>query len=94
MNAHEFINYELEFDFNKFQIPIKEEIIGVLDERNGATVNEPNIETDNVQIGDVLVNKVRLKDVESVLMTFKQFLEQNPIDATPLIQSNQTLQKE
>ena len=40
MNAHEFINYELEFDLNNPYIPIEEEVIGML---NGGdtTHNEP-----------------------------------------------------
>lgn len=63
MNAHEFINNELEFDLNNSYVLIEEEIIGILDERNDATDNEPIKEIDNVQIDDVLVNKVRFKDV-------------------------------
>lgn len=55
MNAS---NYELEFDLNKVHIPIVEEIIGMLDERTNATGNEPIEEADNVQIGDVVVDRV------------------------------------
>jgi hypothetical protein len=40
---------------------------------------------DNVQIGDVLEDRVGFKDVESASMTFIQFFEQNPIDVTPFI---------
>jgi hypothetical protein len=32
MNAHEFINYKLEFDLNNPFIPTEEEIISILDE--------------------------------------------------------------
>ena len=40
MNAHEFTNYELEFNQNNPQIPTKEEKVGMLDERDDATNNE------------------------------------------------------
>ena len=65
MNAHKFIIYELEFDLNNPYTPIKEEIIGMLDERGDAADNEPIEEVDNVQISDVLVDRVGFKDVES-----------------------------
>jgi hypothetical protein len=57
MNAHEFIKYELEFDLNNPYIPIEEEIIGMLDKGDDATNNEPIENVDNVQIGDVMVDK-------------------------------------
>ena len=53
MNAHEFIDYELEFDLDNPCIPLEEEIIGVFDERDDAIDNEPLEEVDNVQIDDV-----------------------------------------
>lgn len=40
MNAHEVINYELEFDINNPHIPIKEEPIGMLDERDDAHMTQ------------------------------------------------------
>ena len=45
-------------------IPIEEEIISMLDESN-VTCNEPLEEADNVQIDDVLVDRVGFKDVEN-----------------------------
>ena len=42
---------------------------------------------DNVQIGDVVIDRVGSKDIKSALLTLKQFLEQRPIDITPLIHS-------
>ena len=45
MNAHEFIDYELEFDLSNPYIPIEEESIGMLDERDDAIENE----VDNVK---------------------------------------------
>jgi hypothetical protein len=57
MNAHEFIKYELEIDLNNPYIPIQEEIIGMLDKEDDATNNEPIEKVDNVQIGDVAVDK-------------------------------------
>jgi hypothetical protein len=41
----------------------------------------------NVQISDVVVDRVGFKDDESALMTLKQFLEQILVDVTPFIQS-------
>jgi hypothetical protein len=83
MNAHELINYELEFDLT--YTPIEEEIIGMLDERDAATDNEHIKEVDNVQIRDVVVNKVGFKNVESALVTSKFFLEPKTSDVTPFI---------
>lgn len=56
MNAHEFINYELEYDLNNPCIPIAEEITGMLDEGDDATHNDRVEEVGNVQIDDVLVD--------------------------------------
>ena len=69
MNAHEFINYVLDFDLNNLYIPIEEEIISMLNERDNATNNEPIEEVDNVQIGDVVVDRVGFKDAKSALVT-------------------------
>ena len=41
MNAHEFINNDLEFDVNNLYIPITGVFKGMLDERDVATNNEP-----------------------------------------------------
>ena len=49
MNAHEFINYELEFDLNNPYIPPKEEFISMFVGRGDAA--------DNVQISDVMVDR-------------------------------------
>ena len=72
MNAHEFIHYELEFDLNNPYIPNLEEIIGMLDERRDAFDNEPIEGVDNVQISDVVVDRVGFKDAKSALVTLKQ----------------------
>ena len=66
MNSQEFLNYELEFDLSIPYILI-EEVIGVLDEIDDAIDNEHVEEVDHVQIGDVVVDKVGFKDVESAL---------------------------
>lgn len=59
MNAHGFINYELEYDLNNSHILNEEEIIGILGEGDDASDNAKLIkEVDNVQIVDVLVNRV------------------------------------
>ena len=36
MSAHEIVSYELEFDIGKPYIPIEEEIISMLDEKDDA----------------------------------------------------------
>ena len=51
MIAHEFINYELEFEPNNSYIPNEEEIISMLDDIHDAIDNEPIEEADNVRIG-------------------------------------------
>ena len=40
-NAHEFINYELEFDLNNLYAPAEEASKGMLDGWSDATINEP-----------------------------------------------------
>jgi hypothetical protein len=77
----------LEFDLNNLYAPAEEESKGMLDGRSDATNNEPIAEVDNLQIYDVVVDKVGLKDVESALVTLKQFIEQRPTDVTHFIQS-------
>ena len=90
INAHEFINYELELDLNTMYTPTKEEIIGMLD-GGGDEVMQLIINLlknlANVQINDVAVDRVGFKDDESALMTLNQFLEQRLVDVTPFIQS-------
>lgn len=67
----------MEFDLKKPFIVIEKEIIDMVEEKDGIT--------DNAQIGDVVVNKVVLKDVESAVVTLKRFWEQRPMIVTPLI---------
>jgi hypothetical protein len=43
LNAHEFINNELEFDLNSSYIAIAEKIIGMLDERDVAVADNESI---------------------------------------------------
>ena len=59
----------------------------MLDQKDYATHNEPIEDNDNVQLGDLVVDKVGFKDVESAFVTLKQVSEQRPINVTPLIQS-------
>ena len=87
INAHEFINYELEFDLKNPYTPTVEEIICMLDGGGDAGDNEPIEEVDNVQINDVLVDRVGFKDAKSPSVTFKQILKQRTTDVTPSIQS-------
>jgi hypothetical protein len=39
-------------------MPIEEEIIGMLDERDDAADNDHIEEVDNVQIGDIMIDRV------------------------------------
>ena len=48
--------------------------MGMLDERDVVVDDESIEEVDSVQIGDVVVNKVGFKDIESALVTSKFFL--------------------
>ena len=66
----------------------------MLDGGGDAAVNELIEEVDNVQINDVMVDRVGFRDVESALMTLRQILEQRHTDVTPFIRSIWTLQKE
>ena len=95
INAHEFMYYEVGFNLNNPYTPTKEEEIkSMLDGGGHATDNELIEEIDNVQISDVVVDKVGFEDAKSALTTLKQILEQRPIDVTPFIQSIQAFQKE
>ena len=84
MNAHEFINYELEFDINDPYIPT-EENRGMLDEGDDATNNELIEEVDNMQISDEVVDRIGFKDAKSELVTLKKLLEQRHTNVTPFI---------
>ena len=76
---------ELEFNLNNVYIPIEDEIIGMLDERDDAVDNKPIEEVHIVWISNVMVYRIRFKDVEIAILTWKQFLEQKPTFVTPLI---------
>lgn len=52
----------MEFDLNNSYIPTREEIIGMLDGGGDACGNEYMEEVDNVQIIDVLIDRVEFKD--------------------------------
>ena len=67
LNAHEFINYALKFDPNNPYISIKDEIIGMLDERDDVVNNEPIEEVGIVHIGDVVVDRIGFKDTQITL---------------------------
>jgi hypothetical protein len=62
MHIHESINYEVEFCMNNPCIPTEKEITSMLDERNDAVHHVPIEEVDNVQIDDVVVDRVGFKD--------------------------------
>jgi hypothetical protein len=67
LDAHEFIHCELDVDYlNTPYMLVEEEIINMLDERDDVVDNQPIEEVDNVQISDVIIDKVTSKDVEKV----------------------------
>jgi hypothetical protein len=61
-------------------MPIEEEIIGMLDERDDAADNDHIEEVDNVQIGDIMMDRVGLQNARSALVTLKQFLKSRSTD--------------
>ena len=75
MNAYEFINHDWNLMQNNPYIPIEEEILGMHDGKDFAAYNEPIEENDNVQLGDMVIDKVGCKDIESALVSSKQILE-------------------
>lgn len=70
------------FDPSNPYILIEEAIIGILDEKGDGADNKPIEEVDNVQIGDVVVNRVGFKDAKIALMTTKEKMEQKLNDIT------------
>jgi hypothetical protein len=62
----------------------------MLDEKDDATDNEPIEEANNMQPGDVVVDRLGFGDAESALVTLKQ----KPTNVIPFIHSVQTLQNE
>ena len=50
----------------------------MLDEMGDGADNKPIKEVDNVQIGEVVVDRVRFKDVKIALVTLKQFFGTKP----------------
>ena len=55
----------MEFDLSNPQLPIAQEIIGMLDERDDVVDNELIEEVDYDRIGDMMVDRVSFKDVVS-----------------------------
>ena len=55
----------MEFDLSNPQLPIAQEIIGILDERDDVVDNELIEEVDYDRIGDMMVDRVSFKDVVS-----------------------------
>ena len=79
MNAHEFINHELELTYL-----LKRKIIVTRDERDDVSDIDPIEEVENVQIDDVVVDSVGFKNIESALVILYQFLEEILTDVTLL----------
>ena len=94
MDAHEFINYELEFDLNNSYLPNEEDIIGMLDEGDDVAENEHIEEVDNVQISDVVVDEVGFKNAKSALVTLNNFWNKDLLKLHLSFSSFEQLRKE
>ena len=66
-------------------IATKDEIIGMLDAGGDIPDNEPIEEVENVQISDLVVDRVKIKYAKSALVTLNNFLEQRHVDVTPFM---------
>ena len=87
MNAHEYLNYEMEFDLNNPYEPTDEEFLDMYSSKH------QEIDVDEV-MADVVEEVVGSNVVEPSLETLKKYFEQRPIDALSHIRSIQGLQKE
>jgi hypothetical protein len=72
-NAREFVNYETLS--RHYLCTYRGGNTSMLDARDHAIDGEPIEEVDNVQVGDVVIDRVGPKDVESALVTLNQCLE-------------------
>ena len=87
MNAHEYLNYEMEFDLNNPYEPTDEEFLDMY------SSEYQEIDVDEVMI-DVVEEVVRFSVVERSLETLKKHFEQRPNNTLSHIKSIQGLQKE
>ena len=87
VNAHEYLNYEMEFDLNNPYEPTDEEFLDMY----SSYLQE--VDVDEVMV-DVVEEVVGLSVVERSLETLKKYFEQRPNDALSHIRSIQGLQKE
>jgi hypothetical protein len=87
MNAHKYLNYEMEFNLNIPYEPTNEEFLDMYSSKH------QEIDVDEVMV-DVIEEVVGLNVVECSLETLKKYFEQRPDDALSHIKSIQGLQKE
>ena len=84
MNAHEYLNYEMEFDLNNPYEPTDEEFLDM------HSSYHQEIDVDEVMV-DVVEEVVGLSVAERSLETLKKYFEQRPNDALSHIKSIQGL---
>ena len=87
MNAHEYLNYEMEFDLNNLCEPTNEEFLDMYSSKH------QEIDVDKVTV-DVVEEVVGLSVGERSLKTLKKYFEQRSNDALSRIRSIQKLHKE
>jgi hypothetical protein len=85
MDAHEFINFELEFDLNNPYQPTDEDIIDCLSSED----QDCDLDEDIVDVDEV----VGLNDAECCLETLKKFLQQRPENVLSDVKNIQDLHK-
>ena len=87
MEAHEYLNYELEFDLNNPYEPTDEEFLDMLPS------DQQELDVDEVVVDEV-EEVVGFGVVERALETLKKYFQQRPNDVLSHIKTIQVLQKE
>ena len=82
MNAHEYLNYEMEFDLNNPYEPTDEEFLDMY------SSEDQEIDVDEVMV-DVIEEVVGFSVLECSLETLKKYFKQRPNDALSHIMSIQ-----
>ena len=87
MDAHEFINYEVDFDLNNPYEPTYEEFLDILPSEDLEIVA-------NEVMDDVVEEVLRLDVLEGYLHSVKKFLQQRPRDVSSRIKMVETILQE
>ena len=87
MDAHEFINFEVDFDLNNPYEPTKEDILDTLPSKDLEIVA-------NEVMDDAVEDALGLDVVEGYLHSVKKFLQQRPRDVSSRIKMVETILQE